>query len=188
MLKQIPLLCCLSLLSLPASAAIYQFTGVVDTVNGDDVTFAPGDAFNFVIEIDFSSPGYVQSIYDSSTIQYQPAGYYAAEYVSGDAVQGVNWDGWSEHYYWDNTAGNTAVIDVLNQLSIIAASGSGGIQNWNAGTTINFSQVWRTDASNPLSSNTIYGHITNVSAVPVPAAVWLFVSGIAALLGISRRP
>lgn len=33
----------------------------------------------------------------------------------------------------------------------------------------------------------IYGEITSLTAVPVPAAVWLFVSGLIGLIGVARR-
>jgi len=43
------------------------------------------------------------------------------------------------------------------------------------------------NVQHPSSANDALWSITRVSAVPVPAAAWLFGSGLLALLGISRR-
>ncbi len=44
-----------------------------------------------------------------------------------------------------------------------------------------------TSLENSETTAKIYGRITSVSAVPVPAAAWLFMSGIAGLLAVARR-
>jgi hypothetical protein len=44
-----------------------------------------------------------------------------------------------------------------------------------------------TSLENSGTTAEIYGRITAVSAVPLPAAAWLFVSGIAGLLAVARR-
>lgn len=47
---------------------------------------------------------------------------------------------------------------------------------------------WATDGGNPTTfTNTYNGAVVNPAAVPVPAAIWLFGSGLAGLAGVARR-
>lgn len=53
----------------------------------------------------------------------------------------------------------------------------------------NFTALRRVDAFFPPANGTAFGEITNLTVVPVPAALWLFVSGLGglALFRVSRR-
>ncbi len=52
---------------------------------------------------------------------------------------------------------------------------------------VSFSLSQTTHLSGGISSYSLDGNITNTSPVPVPAAAWLFMSGLLGLVGISRR-
>lgn len=165
MLKKFLAALYLSTISFFATAQTYVFTGIVDSVSGPDVPFSAGDSYNVIVEVDLSSPGYLTLVGDNSPNHLGPD-YYEAQYISGDAVPKVNWDGWVEYYYWDNTGGNNGQVCVLNTLCITSAGGTGGIQSWNAGTSITFSQSWSYLDGSTQVQNHISGTITNVETLP----------------------
>ena len=75
-----------------------------------------------------------------------------------------------------NTAGQTGTTTTLGQLSLGSDDGVGGSPMDNgpfSGFNANFDMTTVT--------------VTGVSAVPVPAAVWLFGSGLVGLAGVARR-
>jgi hypothetical protein len=75
-----------------------------------------------------------------------------------------------------NTTGQTGFGTTLSQLSLGTDDGIGGSpqdNGPNAGSNINFDFTSL--------------EVTSVSAVPVPAAAWLFGSGLVGLIGIARR-
>jgi len=75
-----------------------------------------------------------------------------------------------------NTTGQTGVGTTLGQLSLGTDDGIGGSPMDNgafSGFSTNFDFTSLT--------------VTNVSAVPVPAAIWLFGTGLLSLIGVSRR-
>ena len=75
-----------------------------------------------------------------------------------------------------NVAGSTGYTTTLNQLSLGTDDGIGGSPESN-GPTSGFNPNF------DITSVTV----TNISAVPVPAAVWLFASGLLGLVGLARR-
>ena len=71
------------------------------------------------------------------------------------------------------------IIDLFASLGVPGSEATGFIVDPRGGYLVN--------VQHPSSANDALWSITRVSAVPVPAAAWLFGSGLLALLGISRR-
>jgi len=164
MLKKLIAFYCLCAISPFVNATSYLLTGVVDSISGPDVPYNIGDTLSFVVEVDLSSPGYIDST-GGGSVTYLGADYYEAQYIEGDAVPNVNWDGWVEYYYWDDTGSNRGQICVLNTLCFTADPEEGGVESWGSGTTVSFTQSWSyLDGSTPVQ-NHINGHLTNASAV-----------------------
>lgn len=79
-----------------------------------------------------------------------------------------------------NTAGQTGAGTTLGQLSLGSDDGIGGSPMDNS----SFSGF---NANFDMTSVTVTAVTSEVSAVPVPAAVWLFGSGLIGLVGVARR-
>jgi len=148
MLNKVIILISTCVLSLSVHADIYHFNGIVTSVTGPagsppDNPYNIGEQFNFTIEVDFQSPGYGTIggtvVFLPSTENYT---YYAAEYISGDAVENVAQDGWTNHFYIDYTSGGTSSINVLNDFGVFSPTGI-SIDSWDADTDITFIQTWR---------------------------------------------
>ncbi|MDH3888893.1 MAG: PhoX family protein [Gammaproteobacteria bacterium] len=71
------------------------------------------------------------------------------------------------------------IIDLFASLGVSSSEATGFIVDPRGGYLVNI--------QHPSSANDALWSITQVAAVPVPAAAWLFGSGLLALLGISRR-
>ncbi len=78
-----------------------------------------------------------------------------------------------------NGDGVADIIDLFASLGVPGSEATGFIVDPRGGYLVNI--------QHPGSTNDALWSITRVSAVPVPAAAWLFGSGLLALLGISRR-
>lgn len=144
--------------SFPVHADFYTLNGIITDINGQDVPYSVGDQYSVTIELDLESQGYVSN---SDGTMFLPndatTTYYAAEYVSGDAVVGVSWDGFSEHYYSEATNTGTASINVLNNLAVYSPSVP-SVNLWDSNTQIIFAQEFR---SEDFSYNGIFGEITS---------------------------
>jgi hypothetical protein len=71
------------------------------------------------------------------------------------------------------------IIDLFASLGPFGSEATGFIVDPRGGYLVN--------VQHPSSANDALWSITQVAAIPVPAAVWLFGSGLLMLLGISRR-
>ena len=78
-----------------------------------------------------------------------------------------------------NGDGVAEIVDLFASLGVPGSEATGFIVDPRGGYLVNI--------QHPSSANDALWSITRVSAVPVPAAAWLFGSGLLALLGISRR-
>jgi hypothetical protein len=82
----------------------------------------------------------------------------------------------------NQTTGSTgSVWDV----TIVAAGTPGAV--WHQNSFAGYAYLLRADGTRTLDFISPTGHSLYVSAVPVPAAVWLFGSGLLGLAGIARR-
>jgi hypothetical protein len=110
-----------------------------------------------------------------------------------------NWDPVSSFFTGIDQV-NASSIDGLFVGSFTGVSGDQPIArlNFTLGTGVTNSVLtlaeaavggqWATDGANPMTfSNTYTGAIINPVVVPVPAALWLFGSGLAGLAGVARR-
>jgi len=166
MLKKVTLLIGVLVSSLSVDAEIYHFNGIVTSVTGPDVPYEIGDQYNVTIEIDFLSQGYLVNSDGATFLSGPDVSYYAAHYISGDAVENVVWDGWIEHYYSEPATSGTASINVLNNLAIFAP-GVRSIESWDTATNIIFSQDWRNSVFDP---NNVSGQFTSFTLGNVPDA------------------
>jgi hypothetical protein len=83
---------------------------------------------------------------------------------------------------WQVDIDTMAIVDQPVDASILTLAGTGTISALSAGTFDPTPTVWT------LSANATGGtYSMTISAVPVPAAVWLFGSGLIGLIGIARR-
>jgi len=78
-----------------------------------------------------------------------------------------------------NGDGVAEIVDLFASLGVSGSEATGFIVDPRGGYLVNI--------QHPGSTNDALWSITRASAVPVPAAAWLFGSGLLALLGISRR-
>ena len=117
-----------------------------------------------------------------------------------DAFGGNNnyYDGWSTqnnglfdavHPYWGNTGGYETVF-ITSELDFYGNHTFGSLFDWRD------YPGWVTEdrinlLSGYIGSNDIFGFghalVREVSTVPVPAAAWLFGSGLIGLIGVARR-
>ena len=71
------------------------------------------------------------------------------------------------------------IVDLFASLGVLGAEATGFIVDPRGGYLVN--------VQHPSSGNDALWSITQVAAVPVPAAVWLFASGLIGLIGLARR-
>jgi len=71
------------------------------------------------------------------------------------------------------------IVDLFASLGVPGAEATGFIVDPRGGYLVN--------VQHPSSGNDALWSITRVAAVPVPAAVWLFASGLVGLIGLARR-
>ena len=89
------------------------------------------------------------------------------------------------------TDGSVSLTLTGSNLSLVNGSPS-GIGTW-TGQLVSIGNVgaaWGPFAGTPYSevyTISVSGHVPDVSQIPVPAAVWLFGSGLAGLVGVARR-
>ena len=101
---------------------------------------------------------------------------------------------------WDLADGSTTTINInydTDTQSFIVGGSSGGtsgqLWNWQGATGVGFisgspNQLLSLDGSNiPASSVLTSGGNLTATVVPVPAAAYLFASGLAGLIGFARR-
>lgn len=91
---------------------------------------------------------------------------------------GLNWGGYAPGYEAASFVGNSMEFYYVQPSSTSSVQFVNGFQYANAGGA----SLWTLDSNGGLS-----WQAAEVSAVPVPAAVWLFGSGLLGLVGIARR-
>jgi len=143
---------------------------------------------NTVSQVNFSDATSVSGAYFTNTtyaaLSMQNGDDFAKQFVDGDfftlTVNGL-----------DNSG------TMISTMDINLASGTSILNNWLWSDMSSLGLVYGLEFSLSSSDNGQFGmntpayfaidDLTTVSAVPVPAAVWLFLSGIIGLVGIARK-
>lgn len=196
-----------------AAPLYYTFEGSITTISHDNAGaiasagFSVGSSVTYTLLIDFDAAasethfgGYVD--YDS----YLDTGswdYFYVDYIGGDALTEVDGgfyntvgpaDGTGsmnaseKNWGYDTLVGvpggflHTNSDDDQLQLKNIGLN----VSDWVIGTTI-IVDNWAFDSANNQSQLFAEVQLTSISSVPVPAAVWLFSSGLIGLAGLARR-
>ena len=164
------------LLTVSASSAAASITGTV-TLIGGSYSLNGGSGFSDAAGITFDSP---------------EIGAFSATDALGTTV-GLGTLGSVKGFDFDPLAGS--IIDFIEiggwsfQLdSAVAATPRSDSQLFISGTGILTGNGYDATAAQwTFSSNNLNDYSMTLTAVPVPAAVWLFVSGLLGLAGIARR-
>ena len=154
----------------------------IDNPFGDTPTFTPDLVGDYVLSLvvtdgyDYSLPDYVTI---SATVNQPPVAVAQADVTAGAAPLTVNFDG-------------TASYDPEgNDLQYLWWFNDGAAFSQSVTATHTFTAPGTYDVEfRVVETNTLFDidYITiNVGTVPVPAAVWLFGSGLLGLFGIARR-
>lgn len=130
------------------------------------------------------------------------------DYLLSGAGSSVDVDGWSDVWDWNDVVFGPTVQQTLSITGDLTINDS-NIQNWSGATSFDLSgSTW--DGINHLGlslQNNLYAttdssgdiawiekkiaaggiDLSVITVVPVPAAVWLFSSGLLGLIGIARR-
>lgn len=185
--------------SVSAATVSYQFTGIVTGV-------APAliGAFDIneilVGRFDVDTLGTQQTtrtIYQATNLTISIGGKYVLTGTSGSMIitndMGLALDGVG--VYFSNSSAPTVFGEPVNG----ASPGYFGIQlDWfGIGplstqalplvVPVNTGELDRSNINFPSDSERLSYKLTSMSAVPVPAAIWLFATGLIGLLGVSRR-
>lgn len=179
------------------SAAEFYITDLkfdADPMLSFDFTLENNTAFNQVYSIYYNTPlfpslsGNIDSSANLTAVLSDVGG------VAGARITPANGNG-NILRSWDITEQQNQIsknVDIGTAFNI--ASGT-GIQNWSAVNSLYCSsadecEIMSTVLTLTLSkgdSVRLYGDITQVSEVPVPAAAWLFASGLGLLSGARRK-
>lgn len=168
---------------------LYQNGSFTEITMSRDFTFDPIDTFSFDLQVDVNStPPPAQNYYGISGVAFRFLG-------SGDAILGSVWYLASTTDYpsnaWVSPTTSVNIIsenvwhhlaldipDLLSQISI------------NEADILKTQMLFETYSStwpSPTVSAELWVDNVNVPAVPIPAAVWLFGSGLLSLIGVARR-
>ncbi len=179
-----------------AAPMYYTFQGAVNWGPVDELgimgSIQSGDPVTYVWKIDFDELGYNRAADGTESAQSQ----FYAELVSGrlmdPADAGMPYDPNStplSFYGVGLTGQNASFIDIRGSHIIQIYNLGDDVTNLEVGDT-GFSVYARvTDIDNKASRYQSLGNVTltNISAVPIPAAAWLFGSGLLGLIGFSKR-
>lgn len=166
----------LALLTLPVAANAAAITGTM-TLGGGSYTLTGGTDFSNASGIAFDSPTIVAT--SASDLLGTTVAFFTLGNVSNfdfdplsAAIAGfIEIGGWSLQL-------DTAAAATPRTTGALFISGTGTLTGNGADQT---AAVWS------FSSNNLNDYSITVSAVPVPAAVWLFASGLIGLASIARR-
>jgi len=159
-----------------------------------DFTLSNNTVFNQVYSINYNTPlspalsGNINSSANLTAILKDLGG------AAGAKITPANGNG-NIMRSWDITENQNQIsknVDIGNAFAITSGTGN---QNWSATNTLYCSaadvcEVMSTVLTLTLSkgdSVRLYGDVTQVSEVPVPAAAWLFASGLGLLTGARRK-
>lgn len=193
-------------LGLPAQATDYQYASIVDS-SGFETSFAESDAWAEVDAYTIGNNGYMYGYVDAySSIYVETSNQDAYAYT--DAVIDVDFSIDGNYIYdfgaeWMEAAGNASFYydlyswdtgAILYSGELINASDSPYITGVLSAGSYNLVVKAMTDAdalmADALGVDSGYAagdFAFSLTAVPVPAAVWLFGSGLLALVGVARR-
>ena len=196
-----------------ASPLYYTFEGSITSISHDnagaisDAGFSVGSSVTYTLLIDFDAVasethfgGYVDydSYADSNSWDY-----FYVDYISGSALTEVDGgfyntvgpaDGTGPMSASETNMGyNTLIGQPTGYLNTnsdddrLQLKNTGvNVSDWGIGTTVHVDN-WAFDSNNNQSQLFAEVQLTSISSVPVPAAVWLFGSGLIGLVGLARR-
>lgn len=196
-----------------ASPVYYTFEGSITSISTDDAGaisdagFSVGSPVSYTMLIDFDAVASVS--YFGGYIEYDnyvdtaSTDYFYVDFISGSALTEIDGgfyntvgpaDGSgprnvSEKNLGSNTllgqpTGYLATNSDDDQLQL--ENTSVNVSDWVIGTTV-IVDNWAFDSENNQSQLFAEVQLTSISSVPVPAAVWLFGSGLLGLVGVARR-
>jgi len=196
-----------------ASPVYYTFEGEITTISHDNAGvissagLTVGSSVSYTLLIDFDAVASVS--YFGGYIEYDDYAdttswdYFHVDYISGSALTEVDGgtyntagpaDGTgpmsvSESNYGYNTltGAPSGYLSTNSQDERLVLKKYGiNVSDWVIGTTVNVDN-WAYDSENNQSQLFAEVQLTSISSVPVPAAVWLFGSGLIGLVGLARR-
>ena len=113
--------------------------------------------------------------------------------ITGDTETGLNFSGWrvfwnsAEVQTFQNLAWTPTNCDTVTGCTGMVFQSEVANFQW-SGIYGDTYQLWYTERLGVMNTGTYLVYLTGtVEAVPVPASVWLFISGMAGLFGITKR-
>ncbi|MBI3187760.1 MAG: hypothetical protein HYZ31_07885 [Gammaproteobacteria bacterium] len=113
--------------------------------------------------------------------------------ITGDTEVGLNFSGWrvfwndAEVQDFQNEAWQPTNCDIVSGCSGMVFQSEVANFQW-SGVYGDTYQLWYTEKTGTWDTIGYLVYLTGtVEAVPVPASVWLFISGLAGLIGIAKR-
>ena len=174
----------------------------------DTYGISDGDTMSFEVEVDFQRQGEItnadgsittltdvplqsncDTCYGYSGIQYDYATLLSSSFDFSPFSTGLNYNVATSNYHTGMAIdSHWGYIDLSNllRLSTDGESTNVLVYNWTLGHQMSAS-IDLDDGSGAVSYYGSNFSITDVNVIPVPAAVWLFTSGILGLLGFMRR-
>ena len=196
-----------------AAPLYYTFDGTITVISHDnagaiaDAGFSVGSSVTYTLLIDFDAAasethfgGYVD--YDSY-VDSTSWDYFYVDYAGGSALSEVDGGFYNlvgpadgsgpmsaseKNWGYDTLLGQPGgYLHVNSDDDMLQLKKTGvNVSDWTIGTTVNVSN-WAFDSLGNQSQLFAEVQLTGISSVPVPAAAWLFSSGLIGLIGIARR-
>ena len=171
------------------SGTVADDAGLIDAQGFDDLINV---SFTVVLDLDadgFSTlfNGTVINRTDTSTIDFFYADYQSGPLLAGGGVYTgpTNYEEYNYGYQRADTV-EFGLIHVGSQDSWLEFYAPLDVSDWSLGTSVRVTlKAYAGDTSSTL---VIHGvELTDISAVPIPGAVWLFSSGLIGLVGLRRK-
>ncbi len=196
-----------------AAPLYYTFEGNITTLSHDyagaisNAGLVVGSSVTYTLLIDLNAAasethfgGYVD--YDSY-IDTATWDYFYVDYIGGDALSEINGGSYNTIGPADGSGPMNASEKNWGYNTLIGQPGGFlhtnsdddqlqlkntglNVSDWIIGTTVHVNN-WAFDSNNNQSQLFAEVQLTSISSVPVPAALWLFSSGIISLAGLARR-